>query len=81
MAKAIKASELRGMSDEQLALTLQEARTTLFKLRVQASTERLDTVSNLRVNRKLIARVLTIQRERALQQKAEQVAVQANTGA
>lgn len=71
MAKAIKASELRGMSDEQLTLTLKEARQTLFTLRVQASTERLDTVSSLRMNRKLIARVLTIQRQRAI--AAEQV--------
>ena len=74
MAKAIRANELRGMSDEQLALTLQEARQTLFTLKVQASTERLDTVSNLRLNRKLIARVLTIQRERALAAQSEQQA-------
>ncbi len=35
-----KASEIRGMSDEQLALTLKDARETLFRRKIQAQTER-----------------------------------------
>lgn len=56
--------ELREMSDEQLAATLKEACTALFRLRVQAQTERLDVPTELKRNRKLIARIKTIQNER-----------------
>jgi len=60
-----KASELREMSDEQLGLTLKESTEHLFRLRLQAQTERLDAPSELRKQRRLIARVKTIQTERA----------------
>jgi large subunit ribosomal protein L29 len=60
-----KASELREMSDEQLGLTLKEAVENLFRMRIQAQTERLDTPSELRKVRRLIARVKTIQTQRA----------------
>ncbi|MCR4415974.1 MAG: 50S ribosomal protein L29 [Thermoguttaceae bacterium] len=73
MAK-VKVSELRDMSDEQLALTLKEARENLFRLRLQAETERLDAPSELKKHRRLIARVHTIQREREL--KAARAAAQ-----
>jgi large subunit ribosomal protein L29 len=59
-----KATELREMSDEQLVLTLKEASENLFRLRIQAQTERLDAPSELRKQRRLIARVKTIQSER-----------------
>ena len=60
-----KATELREMSDEQLGLTLKEAAENLFRMRVQAQTERLNASSELRKQRRLIARVKTIQTERA----------------
>ncbi len=60
----MKAKELREMSDEQLAQVLKESRQGLFQLRMQAQTERLDVPSEVRRLRRLIARVLTIQRER-----------------
>lgn len=56
--------ELREMSDEQLELTAKEAAGNLFKLKIQAQTERLDAPSELRRNRRLIARVKTLQTER-----------------
>jgi large subunit ribosomal protein L29 len=59
-----KASELREMSDEQLALTLKETTSNLFHLRLQAQTERLDAPSELRKQRRLIARIQTIQNQR-----------------
>ena len=62
----MKVAELRDMSDEQLGLTLKDARESLFRLRIQAQTERLDAPSELRRQRRLIARVKTIQREREL---------------
>ncbi len=60
-----KAKELRDMSDEQLALSLNEAIENLFRFRVQAQTDRLDAPSELRKQRRLIARIRTIQTERA----------------
>ncbi len=60
----MKAGELREMSDEQLALTLKDTMETLFRLRIQAQTERLDAPSELRRHRRMIARIKTIQTER-----------------
>jgi large subunit ribosomal protein L29 len=60
-----KASELREMSDEQLDLTLKETAENLFRLRIRAQTERLDAPSELRKHRRLIARLKTVQTERA----------------
>ena len=63
----MKASELREMSDEQLGLTLNETSETLFRLRIQAQTERLDAPSELRRHRRLLARIKTIQGEKETQ--------------
>jgi large subunit ribosomal protein L29 len=60
------ASELREMSDEQLQFAMNEAKQELFRLRFQASTEKLDAPSNLKKLRREIARIRTIQQERAL---------------
>ncbi|MBP89807.1 MAG: 50S ribosomal protein L29 [Planctomycetaceae bacterium] len=67
----MKATELREMSDEQLALTLHDCCDRLFRLRLQSQTERLDAPSELRKNRRLIARIKTIQTERSKQPVAE----------
>ena len=60
----MKTAELREMSDEQLDLTLKETEHNLFRLRMQAQTERLDAPSELRRHRKLIAQIKTVQGER-----------------
>lgn len=59
-----KATELREMSDEQLELTLKDTTSNLFHLRLQAQTERLDAPSELRKQRRVIARIQTIQNQR-----------------
>ena len=61
----MKAAELREMSDEQLELTAVESSETLFRLRLQSQTDRVDVPTQNRKNRRLIARVKTIQTERA----------------
>ena len=61
----MKASELREMSDEHLELTLNESAENLFRLRIRAQTERLDAPSELRKHRRLIARIKTVQSQRA----------------
>lgn len=62
----MNATELRDMSDEQLGLTLKETCENFFRLRIQAQTERLDAPSELKKNRRMIARIKTIQREREI---------------
>ncbi len=61
-----KAAELREMSDEQLAHLLKETTESFFRLRLQAQTERLDAPSELLKHRRLVARIKTVQRQRAL---------------
>jgi large subunit ribosomal protein L29 len=60
----MKTSELREMSDEQITLTWKEAAENLFRLRLQAQTERLDAPSELRRHRRLIAQCQTVLNER-----------------
>jgi large subunit ribosomal protein L29 len=60
-----KATHLREMSPEQLEFSLTEAKKELFRLRFQAATEKLDAPSNLLKLRREIARIYTIQQERA----------------
>jgi large subunit ribosomal protein L29 len=66
-----EAAELREMSDEQLALTYKDACESLFRLRIQAQTERLDAPSELRRQRRQIARIKTIQRQRESDQNKQ----------
>lgn len=61
-----KASDLREMSDEQLGILLKETEEGYFRLRLQAQTERLDAPTELRRQRRLVARINTIRREREL---------------
>jgi len=56
--------ELREMSGEQLDATADAAAKTLFRLRFQSQSERLNTPTEIRKNRRLIARIKTIQTER-----------------
>jgi large subunit ribosomal protein L29 len=61
-----KTKDLRGMSDEQLGLTLKDTEKHLFQLRFQSATDRLETPSEIRKARRDIARIKTVTREREL---------------
>jgi large subunit ribosomal protein L29 len=63
---ALKTKDLRGMSDEQLGLTLKDVEKHLFQLRFQSATDRLETPSEIRKAKQDIARVKTVQRQREL---------------
>ena len=63
---AMKPAEYRGMSDEQLELTLKEVTRNLFHLRFQSATERLETPSEIKKAKREVARIKTIIRERQL---------------
>ena len=67
----MKFAELKEMSDEQLSLTIKETEQTLFRLRMQAQTERLDAPSELRHQKQLIARIKTLQTQRQRQQQSK----------
>jgi large subunit ribosomal protein L29 len=62
----MKPAEYRGMTDEQLQLSLNEVVKNLFHLRFQSATERLETPSEIRKAKREVARIRTIQRERQL---------------
>ena len=74
----MQANELRELSDAELAEKLAEGKKELFNLRFQNITGQLDNVRLLNQTRKQIARVLTVQRERAVKNgQAEQQTAQA----
>ncbi|MEI7698222.1 MAG: 50S ribosomal protein L29 [Planctomycetia bacterium] len=61
-----KASSIRELSSEQLEHELRGAQESLFRLRLQAATERNDVPSNSKKLRRRIAQILTVRREREL---------------
>jgi len=70
----MKTADYRGMSEEQLELTLKDLVKNLFHLRFQSATERLETPSELLKARREVARIKTIQRERQLTREKAAVA-------
>ncbi len=61
-----KADQFRDLSDDELDTRIAETKEELFRLRVQHATLQLADTSQLRHVRRDIARMLTVQRERAL---------------
>ncbi|RZS90402.1 LSU ribosomal protein L29P [Motilibacter rhizosphaerae] len=66
MALGTKATDLRGLQDEELLAKLREAKEELFNLRFQAATGQLEDHGRLKSVRRDIARIYTILREREL---------------
>lgn len=61
----MKATELRQKNDADLGKELLDVRKAQFSLRMQLSTQQLSNTSQLGKLRKDVARIKTIQRERA----------------
>jgi large subunit ribosomal protein L29 len=61
----LRARELRELSNEELVKKLAESRENLFNLRFQAATGALENTARLTLAKREIARILTIQAERA----------------
>ena len=59
-----KAKELRDMADEQIRLVWKDAAETLFRLRIQAQTEKLAAPTEIKKHRRTIARCQTILAQR-----------------
>jgi large subunit ribosomal protein L29 len=64
MPRRAKLTEFRGMSEEQLGLTLKDLEKNLFHLRFQSATDRLETPGEIRKTKRDIARIKTLQGER-----------------
>ena len=61
----MRARELRELSDEELERRLVESRENLFNLRFQMATGALENTARIGLAKRDIARILTIQTERA----------------
>jgi large subunit ribosomal protein L29 len=67
------ATEIRQLDDDELENRLTNARKELFNLRFQAATGRLDNYARTGQVRREIARLLTVQRDREIEQAEELV--------
>ena len=61
----MKASEIHDLTDDELEQKLEEGRRELFNLRFQHATGALENIARLSLVKKQIARVLTLQLQRA----------------
>jgi large subunit ribosomal protein L29 len=62
---SLKASEIHDLTDDELAQKLEEGRRELFNLRFQHATGALENTARLSLVKKQIARMLTLQLQRA----------------
>ena len=60
----MRAKELRDMTDDELEQKLHETRQELFNLRFQAATGALENTTRLKLAKREIARILTVQHDR-----------------
>jgi large subunit ribosomal protein L29 len=61
----LRARELRNLSEDELATKLADTRKELFNIRFQSATGAIENTTRLRLARREIARILTIQSEQA----------------
>lgn len=64
--KATQLAELRELSDEDLSAKVDELKEQTFRLRFKLALGNTDTVKQIRTNRKDMARVQTLLREREI---------------
>ncbi len=62
---SLRARELRDVREDELETRLHDARQELFNLRFQSATGALENAARIREVKRDIARILTIQNERA----------------
>jgi large subunit ribosomal protein L29 len=64
--KATQLAEMRELSDEDLSAKVDELKEQTFRLRFKLALGNTDTVKQIRINRKDMARVQTLLREREI---------------
>lgn len=62
---SLRARDLRHLSEDELATRLADTRKELFNIRFQAATGAIENTTRLRLARREIARILTVQVEQA----------------
>ena len=67
----MRARELRALSGEELTARLVETRKELFNLRFQSATGAAENSSRLKLTRREIARIMTVQHEQASRANAQ----------
>jgi large subunit ribosomal protein L29 len=67
----LRARDLRELSDEELANRLADTRQELFNQRFQAATGALENTARLKLAKREIARILTLQHDRTSTQKVQ----------
>lgn len=70
---ASKAAELRELPDDELLARIDSSKEELFNLRFQLATGQLDNPMRVKQLRHEIAQILTVLRERELEQEREAV--------
>ena len=65
----MKARQLRDLSNDELERKLHETRQELFNLRFQAATGALENTTRLKLVKREIARLLTVQHDRNSQKQ------------
>lgn len=68
----MKASEIRGMSVDEMNEKLTGLKEELFALRFQLAVNQLDNTSRLKAVKKDIARIMTVMRESEIQSGVKQ---------
>ena len=68
---SLRARDLRDLTDDQLDQRLIDTRQELFNLRFQSVTGALENTARLKLAKREIARILTVQHERNARQKVE----------
>jgi large subunit ribosomal protein L29 len=68
----MRASELRDLTDQELAVKERETTEALFRLRLRRGTNQLDSPAALKKTRRDLARLKTIRAERARAAGAEE---------
>ena len=67
----MRARDLRDLTDDELERKLAETRQELFNLRFQSATGALENSARLRLAKREIARILTVQNERSNLERVE----------
>ena len=62
---SLRARDLRHLSQDELATRLADSRKELFTLRFQSATGALENSARLKLMRREIARILTVQQEQS----------------
>ena len=60
----LRAKDMSDLTDDELTRRLAETRQELFNLRFQAATGALENTTRLKLARREIARIMTVQNER-----------------